>query len=214
VTPPQVSGSQTGNEEPAAPEDERAAHLRALAAKLSVDRPIALVGMMGAGKTTVGKRLAAVLGIPFKDADSEIEQAAGRSVSDIFAERGEAEFRRGERQVIARLITTCGPHVLATGGGAFMDAETRALLKERAVTLYLKAELDTLLKRVERRDTRPLLRNGDPRETLTRLMGERGPAYEQADIIVESQSGPHQATVEAALKALAQKFGEAAKEET
>jgi shikimate kinase len=214
VTPPQVSGPSTGNDDQAPEESERAAHLRALAGKLCVDRPIALVGMMGAGKTTVGKRLAAALGIPFKDADAEIEQAAGRSVSDIFAERGEAEFRRGERQVIARLVTTCGPHVLATGGGAFMDADTRALLKERAVTLYLKADLDTLLKRVERRDTRPLLRTGDPRETLTRLMGERGPAYEQAEIVVESQSGPHHATVEAALKALATKFGESAKEVT
>ncbi len=186
---------------------ERAEEARA-PLELNIDRPIALVGMMGAGKTSIGKRLAQALNLPFKDADAEIEAAAGKSVSDIFAEHGEAEFRRGERQVIARLVTSAGPHILATGGGAFMDAETRALLKAHALTIYLKADLDVLLKRVERRDNRPLLKNGDPRGTLARLLEERGPAYEEADVIIESNPGPHQVAVESALRAVRERFGE------
>jgi shikimate kinase len=195
-----------GSEEHAPEDQERAADLKALALRLKVDRPIALVGMMGAGKTSIGKRLASVLGIPFRDADSEIEAAAGRTVAEIFAEHGEPAFRSGERKVIARLITQEPPHVLATGGGAVMDPETRRLLKSRAVTIWLRAELDVLLRRVERRDSRPLLRNGDPRGTLLRLLEERAPYYAEADIVIDSNPGPHSAAVEAAVRALGAYF--------
>jgi shikimate kinase len=190
-------------DEHAQDEQAQAASLRDLAACVTVDRPIALVGMMGAGKTSIGKRLAAALGVPFRDADFEIEKAAGRSIAEIFAERGEEEFRRGESRVIARLITCEAPHILATGGGAFIAAPTRALLKARAVTIWLRADLDVLLRRVERREHRPLLRTGDPRATLGRLMEERHPTYAQADIAIDSGPGSHAAAVEAVLRALA-----------
>lgn len=170
-----------------------------------VDRPIVLVGLMGAGKTTVGRRLAAALRLPFRDADHEIEAAAGAKVSEIFTRHGEAEFRRGERRVIARLLNE-GPHVLATGGGAFMDAETRRLIRERSVSLWLRAELDVLMRRVERRDDRPLLKTADPRATMAKLMADRYPIYAEADFIVESGHGPHAVAVEAALRALAGVF--------
>jgi len=195
-----------GSDEHAPEDQERAADLKALAARLRIDRPIALVGMMGAGKTSIGKRLAAVLGIPFRDADSEIEAAAGRSIAEIFAERGEPDFRMGERKVIARLITQEPPHVLATGGGAVIDPETRRLLKERAVTIWLRAELDVLLRRVERRASRPLLKTADPRATLVRLLEERAPHYAEADIVIDSNPGPHSAAVEAAIRALSARF--------
>ena len=165
------------------------------------DRTIALVGLMGVGKTTVGRRLARLLRVPFVDADAEIEAAAGRSVSDIFAERGEAEFRSGERRVIARLLNG-PPVVLATGGGAFLNPETRALIRERALSVWLKADLDVLVKRVNRRDTRPLLRGRDPREVLERLMAERYPIYAEADLVVETSDSPHDAAVAAVLQAL------------
>ena len=170
------------------------------------NRTIVLVGMMGAGKSSVGKRLAVALDLPFRDADEEIEQAAGRTISDIFASRGEAEFREGERRVIARLLDE-PPHVLATGGGAFMNPETRALVSKKAVSVWLKADPEILARRVGRKDTRPLLKGKDPRQVLTELLEKREPSYRQADLIVESADAPHQTTVEiiiAALKARAE----------
>lgn len=164
-------------------------------------RTIALVGLMGAGKTTVGRRLAAALHLPFLDADAEIVKAAGRSIEEIFAEHGECAFRRGERQVISRLLN--GPvHVLATGGGAFIDPTTRALMKSRAVSIWLKAPLDVLMKRVEKRDDRPLLKEDDPRAVMERLMAERYPIYAEADITIESIPGPHNVAVNAIVEAL------------
>lgn len=168
-----------------------------------------LVGLMGAGKTTVGRRLARVLGLPFKDADAEIELAAGRSVADIFAERGETEFRSGERRVIQRLLDG-RPLVLATGGGAFMDPRTRELIRTRAVSVWLRAELDVLVRRCGRRNTRPLLQKGDPRETLERLARERYPVYAEADLTVETSESPHDAAVTAILQALSRTDGPAA----
>ncbi|MFP4520465.1 MAG: shikimate kinase, partial [Oceanicaulis sp.] len=165
-------------------------------------RPIALVGLMGVGKTTIGRRVAARLGRTFKDADEEIAEAAGRSVADIFADFGESAFRDGERKVIARLIEDCAPLVLALGGGAFVDPDTRALLKARAVTVWLKADLDTLMERVSRKPgQRPLLEDPDPRAVMARLMAAREPAYAQADIAVESEPGGHDLTVEKVLDA-------------
>ena len=164
-------------------------------------RTIVLVGLMGAGKTTVGRRLASALGMPFKDADHEIEHAAGQTVSEIFEKYGEDHFRDGERKVIARLVSG-EPCVLATGGGAFMNEETRALIKAKAVSVWLKAELELLFERVMRRDTRPLLRTGDPRDILGKLMEERYPAYAMADVIVESGDGPHSQVVTDVIEAL------------
>ncbi|MEM0985531.1 MAG: shikimate kinase [Pseudomonadota bacterium] len=165
------------------------------------NRTIALVGLMGAGKSTVGKRLADALGRTFRDSDDEIEKAAGLSVSDIFAIHGEPEFRRGERRVLERLLAGT-PHVLATGGGAFLDPNTRALMREQAVTVWLNADLDTLWKRVQKRDTRPLLRVEDPRRFLERLMDERSPIYAQADLSITSADGPHRDTVQLIIDAL------------
>lgn len=164
-------------------------------------RTIALVGLMGAGKSSVGRRLAVQLGVPFKDADDEIVIAAGRPIADIFAERGEDEFRAGERRVIARILDD-PPHILATGGGAFMNPVTRVLLRHRATTIWLRADLETLVKRVSRRDDRPLLRTGDPRAIMADLMEKRYPVYSEADIIVESREGPHNLTVDAVIAAL------------
>lgn len=178
------------------------------ALRLRIDRPIALVGLMGAGKTTVGRRLAAALNLPFIDADSEIEKAAGLSVQEIFARHGEGEFRRGERSVIARLLTD-PPHVLATGGGAFIDPATRALVKQKGISVWLKAPLDVLLRRVEKRDNRPLLQNGDPAAVMRDLMAARYPIYAEADITVETNNQPHAASVAAVLAALAQRAGAA-----
>lgn len=181
--------------------DDAYAALRRQAEGLKVERTIALVGLMGAGKTTVGRRLAHVLGLPFVDADAEIEAAAGSTIAEIFRDHGECEFRRGERQVIARLLA--GPaHVLATGGGAFVDPRTRALMKERAITIWLKAPIDVLMKRVTKRDHRPLLKEDDPRAVMQRLLDERTPIYEQADLVVETGAGPHTLAVAAVLDAL------------
>lgn len=192
-----------GNAAAAPEESAPAPSLRTLAAAVSASRPIALVGMMGAGKSSIGRRLAAVLALPFFDADCEIEAAAGCTIAEIFAVHGEAEFRRGERQVMARLLRQ-PPCVLATGGGAILDAGTRALLRERAVTIWLHAHPDILLRRIERRDTRPLLREDDPRAVLERLLREREPLYaEAADLRVESGAGPQLRAVEACLRALA-----------
>ena len=168
---------------------------------------IVLVGLMGAGKTTVGRRLATALNMPFMDADHEIEEAAGLSVAEIFEKYGEDQFRDGERKVIARLIEG-EPCVLATGGGAFMNNETRALIKKTAVSVWLKAELELLLERVLRRDTRPLLKTGDPRDILGRLMDERYPVYSEASVVVESGEGPHTRVVGAIIEGLANWHGQ------
>ncbi len=156
---------------------------------------------MGAGKSTVGRRLAEKLGRPFYDSDTEIEKAAGLSISDIFALHGEADFRRGEQQVLKRLLTL-PPHVLATGGGAYLNDETRALMQEHAITVWLNADLETLWKRVQKRDSRPLLKRGNAKQVLTDLLAEREPVYSQADLVVRSKDGPHSNTVNAILKAL------------
>jgi shikimate kinase len=157
-------------------------------------RSVVLVGMMGAGKSSIGKRLAMSLDIPFLDADTEIEKAAGMSIPDIFESKGEPYFRAGEARVIARILDS-GPQVLATGGGAFMNEQTRAAVAARGISIWLKADLDVLLKRVKRRADRPLLKNGDPAATLERLMAERDPVYAQADLTVASRDIPHDAIV-------------------
>ncbi|MCE9651221.1 MAG: shikimate kinase [Parvibaculum sp.] len=161
----------------------------------SPERSIVLVGLMGAGKTTVGRRLAQKLGLGFVDADTEIERAAGETIPEIFERRGEAAFRDGERRVISRLLQG-GPQVLATGGGAFMDETTRANIAARGISVWLRADLDVLMRRVARRGNRPLLKQGDPRRTMERLIGERYPVYERADITVESIEGPHETVVD------------------
>jgi shikimate kinase len=179
-----------------------------LAEGLRVDRPIMLVGMPGSGKTTMGRRLAKVLSLGFLDADEEIQRCAGGlTVSEIFAQRGEAEFRRLERSVIARLLKTEPPHVLATGGGAFMNEETRALSREVAVSVWMRAGFDLLIGRVLRkRSSRPLL-SEDPEGALQRLLAEREPIYAQADLVVDSRNGPPSHTIEMMLEALRARFG-------
>ena len=177
---------------------ERLARIReALAA-----RSIVLIGLMGAGKTAVGRRLASKLDLPFTDADSEIELAAGQTVSEIFAEHGEPYFRQGESRVIARLLQS-GPQVLATGGGAYMNAATRANIKAGGISIWLKAELPVLLHRVRRRDNRPLLASDDPDKVMRELMEKRYPVYAEADITVDSVDGPPDVTLERVMGALA-----------
>jgi shikimate kinase len=153
-------------------------------------RSIVLVGMMGAGKTSIGKRLAAQLRLPFVDADAEIEKAANLSISEIFANYGETHFRDGERRVLARLLGG-GPAVVATGGGAFMSEETRRRCKESSVTVWLNADVPVLLDRVRKKSNRPLLAGADPETTLRRLLAERAPTYAQADIVIASRDSPH-----------------------
>jgi len=166
-------------------------------------RSIVLVGMMGVGKSSVGRRLAGRLSIPFVDADSEIERAAGMTIPEIFARNGEAYFRSGEARVLARLLES-GPQVLATGGGAFMNPETRALVKLKGVSVWLHADLDVLLRRTsKRRSDRPLLQTEDPAETLRALLAEREPTYALADLTVQSREVPHEAIVADVLTALA-----------
>ena len=164
-------------------------------------KPIALVGMMGVGKTSIGRRLAQRLQIPFVDADQEIVDAAGLSIPEIFEKFGEAHFRDGERRVIARLFDG-KRKIIATGGGAFVNEETRKLMLERAIVIWLDADIDTLVERTARKGDRPLLANGDAREILTKLAQERNPLYAQAHVHVKSQSTPHEATLDAILKAL------------
>jgi len=166
------------------------------------DRTVVLVGMMGSGKTAVGRKLAKALGWPFADADAAIEAAAGTTIANIFAEIGETAFRQSERQIIARLLSE-DRQVLALGGGAFMDPETRALVNERAISVWLRADLEVLLKRTGRRSNRPLLAQGDPRATLSRLLDDRAPAYAEADIVVDSGIGPIGEIVERIVDALA-----------
>jgi len=164
-------------------------------------RTIALVGLMGVGKSSVGRRLANALGLPFRDADNEVEAAAGRSIADIFTELGEGAFREGERRVIARLLDGA-PHVLATGGGAFMNPETRKLIKSNAVSVWLKTDLDVLARRVARKNTRPLIADRDPMEVLTAQAQARYPVYGEADLVVETGDAPHHTTVDQVIQAL------------
>ncbi len=167
-----------------------------------IPRTIALVGLMGAGKSAVGRRLATQMGLPFIDADTAIEAAAGCTIEEIFARHGEPEFRDGERRVIQRLLESEPVHVLATGGGAFVNEQTRARLKQQAVTIWLRADLETLLERVAKRSNRPLLKQGDPRMVLEKLIADRYPIYAEADIVVDTAPGPVEETVERVLDAL------------
>lgn len=165
------------------------------------DKSLVLIGLMGAGKTTIGRRLASRLDVHFVDADLEIEKAAGCTIADIFKKFGEAHFRDGERRVIARLMSD-GPQVLATGGGAFMNAQTRAAIHEKGVSIWLKADIDVLMKRVSRRSHRPLLQNDDPQAVMQRLMDERYPIYAEANLTIDSKEGPHDAVVDEIIQAL------------
>lgn len=165
---------------------------------------------MGVGKSSVGRRLASALNLPFRDADAEVEAAAGRSIAEIFAALGEPAFRDGERRVIGRLLEG-PPHVLATGGGAFMNAETRALIKERAISVWLKADLDVLARRIGRKDTRPLIAGKDPLEVLKAQAEVRYPVYAEADVVVETGDAAHHVTVGQVIEALTNYLGEPAK---
>lgn len=175
-------------------------------------RSVLLVGLMGAGKTAIGRRLAERLGMPFVDADEEIAKAAGCSIEDIFEVYGEQAFREGERRVIARLLGQ-GSQVMATGGGAFMDPKTREYMTETGISVWLRADLDLLVERTERRGGRPLLKNGDTRAILEKLMDERYPVYAEADITVDSCNEPHEVTVDRVVSAL-EKLNDPASEET
>jgi shikimate kinase len=185
---------------------ERLARIR----EALVARSIVLIGLMGAGKTAVGRRLANRLDLPFTDADTEIEIAAGQTVSEIFTEHGEPYFRQGESRVIARLLQG-GPQVLATGGGAYMDARTRANIKARGISIWLKAELPVLLHRVRRRDNRPLLDSDDSDKVMRELMEKRYPIYAEADITVESRDVAHDLIVGDVVEALSRWLDKEAK---
>jgi shikimate kinase len=178
----------------------RSARAKALVERLG-GRPLILVGMMGAGKTTVGRRLAARLGRRFLDSDEEIEKAAQMTIPEIFAQRGEPEFRTGEMRVISRLLKE-NDLVLATGGGAFVNPETRALVKSGAISVWLKADLDVLFERVSRRSNRPLLKTADPKGTLEKLIGERYPIYAEADVTVLSRDVPQDSVAADVISAL------------
>ena len=185
---------ETASPAPASPQDAE------IAAALGV-RSIVLIGMMGAGKSTIGRRLAARLRLPFLDADVEIEAAAGMSIPDIFETHGEPHFRDGEARVIARLLDS-GPAVVATGGGAFMREETRNRIRDKAVSIWLKAEAEIIMRRVRRRADRPLLQTPDPAATVDRLLGEREPVYQNADITIWSRDVPHEKIVDECIEAL------------
>ena len=189
--------------------DDRQERLTKLREALG-SRSIVLIGLMGAGKTAVGRRLANQLDLPFIDADTEIEIAAGASISEIFAAHGESYFRQGERKVIARLLEG-GPQVLATGGGAYMNGDTRAAIRARGLSVWLKADVKVLLKRVGRRGNRPLLAGGDPEKVMKKLMHERYPIYAEADVTVESRDVPHDVIMGAVIDAIAAELGCTAK---
>jgi len=176
----------------------------ALAAALG-SRSVVLVGMMGAGKSSIGRRLAGRMEIPFVDADIEIEKAAGMSIAEIFSAHGEAYFRAGEARVIVRLLDG-GPQVLATGGGAFMNPETRAAIRTKGISVWLRATLEVLNRRIKRRGDRPLLKDSDPVETLRRLIEQRYPVYAEADLTVESREVPHETIVDEILTGLHSHF--------
>ena len=182
--------------------DPESAVVRALGS-----RSIVLVGMMGAGKSSIGRRLASRLGIPFIDADAEIESAAGMTIPEIFEKHGEPYFRAGEARVIARLLEN-GPQVLATGGGSVMDAQTRALIGEKSVSIWLKADIDVLLKRTKRRNDRPLV------EKIRDLLPLREPLYAQADIIIQSRDEPHDTIIDEIMGELPKRLGLGAEKST
>lgn len=192
---PEIEMSETSVPVPATASQE-AEILAALGTRL-----IVLVGMMGAGKSTIGRRLAARLNLPFVDADTEIEAAAGMTIPEIFEAHGEPHFRDGEARVIARLLDS-GPKVLATGGGSFMREETRRRIGEKAVSIWLKADPDIIMRRVKRRADRPLLQTADPAATIHRLLGEREPVYQHADITIPSRDVPHDKIVDECIEAL------------
>jgi shikimate kinase len=169
-------------------------------------RSVVLVGMMGAGKSSIGRRVALRMGVPFVDADAEIEKAAQMTIPELFARRGEAEFRAGEARVILRLLES-GPQVLATGGGAFMNPDTRAAIGAKGISIWLKAELDVLMKRIRRRHDRPLLKTDDPGATLRQLIDQRYPIYALADLTVQSREVPHDKIVDEIVDALAGRTG-------
>lgn len=173
----------------------------ATATHVTLSKPIVLVGLMGAGKSCIGRQLATALGVDFVDADAEIEAAAGCTIEQMFESHGEAAFRDGERRVIARLLGQ-PPHVLASGGGAFVDPATRQAIREGAISVWLRADLEILLRRTARRDHRPLLKGGDPRQILQNLMDQRYPIYAEADITVDSADGPPEVTRDRVLAAL------------
>lgn len=175
--------------------------LAAVAARIT--RPVVLVGLMGVGKSTVGRKIAGLLGRDFVDADDAIVEAARRTIPEIFETFGEAHFRDGERRVIARLIEE-GHGVIATGGGAFVDPATRALVLDKAIAVWIDCDVDTLVERTSRRSNRPLLKQGDPKEILTRLAAERRPFYAEAPIRVVSENGPHTDTARAIIEAIDQ----------
>src|SRR6266481_2611232 len=186
--------------ETASPAGASASQEAEIAAALGA-RSVVLIGMMGAGKSTIGRRLSARLRLPFLDADVEIEAAAGMSIPDIFETHGEPHFRDGEARVIARLLDS-GPAVLATGGGAFMREETRNRIRDKAVSVWLKADADTIMKRVKRRADRPLLQTADPAATVGRLMSEREPVYQRADLTIWSRDVPHEKIVDECIEGL------------
>ena len=164
-------------------------------------RSLVLIGLMGAGKTTVGRRLAQRLDLPFADADQEIEKAAGKTIPEIFEDHGEEHFRDGERRVIARLLES-GQQVIATGGGAYMNEDTRQNISDNAISIWLRADFDLLMKRVRRRSHRPLLQTADPEAVMRKLIDERYPVYAQADLAVDSRDVPHNAIVKDVIQAL------------
>jgi shikimate kinase len=182
--------------------DQVASPVETVITKALGGRSVVLVGMMGSGKSSIGRRLALRLGIPFSDADAEIERAAGMSIPDIFSIRGEAEFRSGEARVILRLLEN-GPQILATGGGAFMNADTRAAIASKGISVWLNAEFDVLMRRIRRRHDRPLLKPGDPAEIVRKLIQERYPIYALADLTVESRDVPHEKIVDETVSLLA-----------
>jgi len=169
-------------------------------------RSIALVGMMGAGKSSIGRRLATRLGVPFADADAEIEVAAQMTIPEIFEQYGESAFRAGEARVIGRLLDE-GPQVMATGGGAFMNADTRDAIRRKAISIWLKADFDLLFRRVRRRSDRPMLKTSDPAETLKRLLAERNPVYAEADAAVLSREVAHDVIVDEIVAAISDHLG-------
>lgn len=171
------------------------------AESLELPRSLVLVGLMGAGKSCIGRRLAARLDRPFIDADAEIEAAAGCSIEEIFSHHGEAAFRDGERRVISRLLDQ-PVHILATGGGSFMDVQTRGAIRDKAISVWMRADLDLLLRRTSRRNNRPLLKKGDPHQILSDLIDERYPVYAEADIVVDSADKPPEVTVDRVMRAL------------
>ncbi len=191
---------------PSIPQVWGPSHCDAAVAAALGTRSIVLVGMMGAGKSSIGRRLAGRIGIPFVDADAEIEQAAVMSISEIFAAYGEPYFRAGEARVIARLLDQ-GSQVLSTGGGAFMNAETRARIRDKGISVWLKADIEVLARRLRRRSDRPLLKTEDPDATLSNLLAERDPIYGEADLTVMSRDIAHETIVDEIVAAVCKRLG-------